>query len=238
MRVGATHALPGDRGAVPGCPCAGGGKQKENLRASADYDRAADSDDALRPNLNGRLDVAWVRLFCAVIILAIAISACGRARAGGSHDPLSPAERAELLRIGEAAVQAIRAGDVERLWLHARPDLRESPTSRQAMGADLEAYLFGDVRRVIAAARPLTVRVLPLGADESGTRWAQLVFFDGSKVTEAMLADPRFLCDHDLRDAVAWTFQHARGRWEAIGYPFDAFTDIHCPPPPSQIAVV
>lgn len=182
--------------------------------------------------------MVWARLLIALVILALSGSACTRTRAVGPHDPLSPAERAELLRIGEAAVQAIRAGDLERLWLHARSDLRESPTSRLAMGAELEAYLFGDVRRVIAAARPLTVRVLPLGADGSGTRWAQLVFFDGSKVTEAMLADPRFLCDHDLRDAVAWTFQHARGRWEAIGYPFDAFTDIHCPPPPSQIAVV
>jgi hypothetical protein len=181
------------------------------------------------------LDLVWARLLIALVILALAGSACARTRAGGPHDPLSPADRAELLRIGEEAARAILAGDLERLWLHARPDLRESPTSRQAIVTELEAYLFGDVRRVIAAARPLTVRVLPLGADGSGTRWAQLVFFDGSKVMEAMLADPRFLCEHDLRDAVAWTFQHARGRWEAIGYPFDAFTDIHCPPPPSQI---
>jgi hypothetical protein len=181
--------------------------------------------------------VAWARLLIALIMLALAGSACARTRAGGPHDPFSPAERAELLRIGEAAVLAIQAGNLERLWLHARSDLRESPASRRAMGPELEAYLFGDVRRVIATARQLTVRVVPLGADDSGTRWVQLIFFDASTVTEGMLDDRNFLCEHDLRDAVAWTFLRTRGRWEAIGYPFDAFTDIHCPPPPSQIGI-
>jgi hypothetical protein len=174
------------------------------------------------------LEVTWVRLLIGLIMLALAGS--------GSPDPLSPAERAELLRIGEAAVQAVQAGDLDRLWLHARSDLRESAASRRAMGPELEAYLFGDVRRVIATARQLTVRVVPLGADERGTRWAQMVFYDSSNVTERMLAERNFLCEHDLRDAVAWTFLRARGRWEAIGYPFDAFTDIHCPPP-SQIGI-
>jgi hypothetical protein len=181
--------------------------------------------------------VAWARLLIALVTLALVGSACTRTRAAGPHDPLSPAERAELHRIGEAAVRAVLAGDLEGLWGHARSDLRESPTSRRAMAAELEAYLFGDVRRVIATAQPLTVRVLPLGADEGGAQWAQLVFFDGSNVTEGMLGNRTFLCEHDLRDAVAWTFLRARGRWESIGYPFDAFTDIHCPPPPSQIGI-
>jgi hypothetical protein len=183
------------------------------------------------------LEVAWARLLIALVMLALAGPACVQTPAGGPPDPLSPAERAELLRIGEAAMAAIQGGDLERLWLHARSDLRENAASRQAMGPELEAYLFGDVRRVMATARQLTVRVVPLGADERGTRWAQLIFFDSSTVTEGMLGDRNFLCEHDLRDAVAWTFMRARGRWEAIGYPFDAFTDIHCPPAPSQIGI-
>ena len=178
-----------------------------------------------------------MRLLVALVMFALAGSACAHTRTGDSHDPLSSTERAELLQIGEEAVQAILAGDLERLWLYARSDVRESPTSRRAMGTELESYLLGDVRRVIATAGQLTVRVLPLGADSNGARWAQLVFYDGSKVTEGMLGNRTFLCEHDLRDAVAWTFLRARGRWESIGYPFDAFTDIHCPPPPSQIGI-
>ena len=98
------------------------------------------------------------------------------------------------------------------------------------MQRELESYLFSDVYRVVTSARPLRIHVWGLGTDDAGVHWAQLVLYDASTVTEMMIRQRGFLCEHDLKDAVAWTFRRVDHRWEAIGYPFDAFTDVHCPP--------
>ncbi len=139
-------------------------------------------------------------------------------------------ERTELSRIADDAVRAIRAGDIDRLMGYARPDLRSDHATLRSMRKELDAYVFGPVRNVLTAARPLEIRIRATATDPDGTRWAEIVFFDRATVTDDAVRDARFLCKHDLKDAVAWTFKRAKGHWESLGYPFDAFTDIHCPP--------
>jgi len=68
-----------------------------------------------------------------------------------------------------------------------------------------------------------------LATDPDGTRWAEVVFYDSATVPDGMLRDADLLREHDMKDAVAWTFRRVPGGWESLGYPFDAFTDIHCP---------
>ncbi len=143
---------------------------------------------------------------------------------------LSTPERTELSHIADDAVKAVLAGDIDRLMGYARPDLRSDQATLRAMRGELEAYLFGNVRSVLTAARPLEIRIRGAATDPDGTRWAEVVFFNRATVTDDALRDARFLCQHDLEDAVAWTFRRAQDYWESLGYPFDAFTDIHCPP--------
>jgi len=138
--------------------------------------------------------------------------------------------RLEQLRpLAEDIRRAVIARDLDALLRLARRDIRSDPTLVDPLRRDLREYLFVTVRDVITRARDLRVRIEDIGRDDQGVRWARLVFFDAATVPESAVARPDFLCDHDLKDAVAWTFQD-RGTWEGIGYPFDAFTDIHCSP--------
>jgi hypothetical protein len=114
------------------------------------------------------------------VALFLVGSACAGIRDGSPPDRLSRGEYADLLRIGDMAVQAVMAGDLERFLLHA-PRLRDSPASWRGMSADLRAYLFRDVRRVIAAARCPMIRARKAWTQPDGTRHAQLVFFDGAE---------------------------------------------------------
>lgn len=166
----------------------------------------------------------------ASIVLAVVTAACATTTQRPENGRLSRPEADALTRIGEDAVRAVLARNIKELIGYARPDLRQNRRSIDAMRSELEKYLLGDVYRVVVSARPLRIHVRNLGPDDAGTRWAQLVFYDAGKITDRTLRDPEFLCKHDLTDAVAWTFRRVDGNWEALGYPFDAFTDIHCPP--------
>lgn len=173
-----------------------------------------------------------MRLRClagVVLIVAATALGCARASVGPSMDELSAPELTELLQIAADSVTAVLAKDIDWLIAHARRDLR-NPDTLQPLRTALESYLFGDVRRVLTAARLLEIRVRSVAADPDGTRWAQVVFFNRATITADELRHPDFLCQHDLKDAVAWTFRRVTDPWESQGFPFDAFTDIHCPP--------
>jgi hypothetical protein len=165
-----------------------------------------------------------------LFLVAVMAFGCARVPRGSSMDELPTPERIELSRVADDAVKAVLAGDLDRLIGYTRPDLRSDQATLRAMRREFEAYLFGEVRRILAAARPLETRIRGMTTGPDGTASAEVVLFNGAAVTEDMVRDPRFLCKHDPKDAVAWTFRRVRGHWESIGYPFDAFTDIHCPP--------
>lgn len=126
-------------------------------------------------------------------------------------------------------MKTVLAKDSDRLILHARRYLRSDQAATRAI-RKLEAYLFREVRRALVAARPLAIRIRATAAAADGTLWAEVVFFDRATISDDAVDDARFLCKHDLKDAAAWTFRRAADRWESLGYPFDAFTDIHWPP--------
>lgn len=164
-----------------------------------------------------------------VVIIAAAAWGCARASVRPPTEDLSATERAELRRLATDAVTAVVNQDLNWLVAHGRRDLRD-PAALQAMQPELESYLFRVVRRIFIAARPLEIRVRSIAVDADGTRWAEVVFFDRATVTDDDLREADFLCKHDLKTAVAWTFRRMTDGWESLGYPFDAFTDIHCPP--------
>jgi hypothetical protein len=141
----------------------------------------------------------------------------------------SDAEGADLARLAHDIRAAVLARDVDALLRYARRDIRNDPTLVEPLRPALREYLVVTVREVLTTARDLQVRVEDLGRGDDGVRWARIVFYDRAVVPEAALDHRDFLCEHDLKNAVAWTFQYVEG-WESIGYPFDAFTDIHCPP--------
>ena len=170
-----------------------------------------------------------VLLSVIVIMIASGASGCQRASLRTPMDAASATERAELARLAADAVTAVLDRDMTWLVAHGRRDLRD-PAALHGMRPELESYLFRDVRGVFTAARPLEIRVRNVATDPNGTRWAEVVFFDRAAVTDDELRKPDFLCQHDLKTAVEWTFRRLADDWESLGYPFDAFTDIHCPP--------
>lgn len=174
-------------------------------------------------------ELSRISLWALVVMIAAVVGGCARASVRSPADDLSATERAELARLATEAVTAVVNRDLNWLVAHGRRDLRDS-AALQAMQSELERYLFHDVRRIFIAARPLEVRVRSVASDPDGTRWAEVVFFDRAEVTDEQLRDPDFLCREDLKTAVAWTFRRVPDGWESLGYPFDAFTDIHCPP--------
>jgi hypothetical protein len=140
--------------------------------------------------------------------------------------------RADLAALEDMANEirtAVLARDVNALLRYARRDIRNDPALVEPLRPSLQEYLVVTVREVLVKARDLRVRVEDLGHDDDDVRWARLVFYDRAVVAATALDRRDFLCEHDLKHAVAWTFQYVDG-WESIGYPFDAFTDIHCPP--------
>jgi len=150
----------------------------------------------------------------------------GCARLGGeatSADLAGLADMAHDIRV------AVLARDVDALLRYARRDIRNDPTLVEPLRPALREYMLATVREVFTTARDLRVHVEDLGRGDDGVRWARLVFYDRAVVPEAAFSHPDFLCEYDLTHAAAWTFQYVDG-WESIGYPFDAFTDIHCPP--------
>ena len=139
------------------------------------------------------------------------------------------ADLAVLAGMADEIRAAVIKRDVDGLLRYARRDIRTDASLVEPLRPALTEYLTGTVREVLTGARDLRVRVEDLGRDDDAVRWARLVFYDAALVSKAALARPDFLCEHDLTRAVAWTFQWNDG-WESIGYPFDAFTDNHCPP--------
>ena len=63
--------------------------------------------------------------------------------------------------------------------------------SHARVGRELEAHLFGGVRRVLRNAGKLEIPVREGGSDPGSCR-AELVFYDRTKATEAMVEHPRF----------------------------------------------
>lgn len=137
---------------------------------------------------------------------------------------------ARLKQIRDHVAHAVLAGDLDRLLSYSPPTIREDVARNSSMRRELEVYLFGEVQRVLRSAGQVEVRLLDGRENDAGIRSAALLFHDRARVNDAMIEDPMFLCRHDLVDAVAWTFNYVGGHWESVGYPFDAFTDIHCPP--------
>lgn len=166
-----------------------------------------------------------LRLDCLGLAAILGVSA-GCAGLGREY---ARADLVALVGIGYEIRKAALAGDIDALLRYARRDIQKDPGLVEPMRPALTEYLRGNVREVLTTARDLQLHVEDLGRDDEDVRWARLIFYDRAAVSRASLAHRDFLCKHDLKHAVAWTFQFIDG-WESVGYPFDAFTDIHCPP--------
>jgi hypothetical protein len=161
---------------------------------------------------------------CAAVGALLAVSS-GCARLGTQR---RGAALGDLERMVDDIRAFVIARDVDALMRYARRDIRADPSLVEPLRPALQEYLV-TVREVMTGARDLRVRVEDLERDDRGVHWARLVFYDRAVIPEAVLSRPDFLCHYDLKNAVAWTFRYVNG-WESVGYPFDAFTDIHCPP--------
>ena len=172
-----------------------------------------------------------VRVWQVICVLLVALAGFGCTALVSPREEKSREHAiADLARIGEGAVRAVFTRDLESLMRYSRAAVREDVATTETIRRNLQVYLFRDVDRVLRSARQLAIRVVDGGDRGDGIRSAELVFYDRARISDAVIEDPLFLCWHDLVDAVAWTFDYFDGRWESIGYPFDAFTDIHCPP--------
>jgi len=146
----------------------------------------------------------------------------------------------QLRNIGVKVSKAVLSKDTETLLRYDRPDSRDSDrevlkdnrSHLHCMLFDTSCISGGDSRSVYEifhTAHRLEIKVRDFGIGLDGKRWGQLLFYDGSSVTDKMLRSPKFLCAQDGKKLVSWTFKRVNGRWESPHPLFDDETDGLCP---------
>lgn len=163
------------------------------------------------------------------------LSAGTDTRAGTATDP-DPAG-AELNRLVQRIVQAVRDRDVAFLLALSRPDLRDFDRAEIQPGRPLYCFVFDtscmqwgrrSVYDLVTTARSLRVRVVR--AEDPPRRWAIVQLFDETVVDEQRLDSQEYFCPRWNIDVMTWNLEYDGRTWRSAYPIFDQYTDVHCPP--------
>jgi len=145
----------------------------------------------------------------------------------------------ELRNIGTVISKAVLAKDIDTLLGYDRPDMRlADDEDLRKTKRDLYCLLFDasclhsdsrSVYDILRDSRKLGIKARDLGKWGDGFRYADLLFFDRSKVSEKMLRSSKFLCAQQGKAVVSWTFKWVNGKWESAFPMFDSGTEGLCP---------
>lgn len=167
---------------------------------------------------------------------------CGSLTLARAQHPARPDSDTERLhQIGETVARAVLAKDATTLLQHDRSDLRaEDESSLKNTKSDLYCYLFdsncisGKGRSVfdkLSRSRQLTIKVVDVGKPKiDGLRYATLLFYDKSSISEASLRSRTYLCKEGNTRIASWTFKLTDGKWVPVTPLFDSETDSLCSP--------
>ena len=147
-----------------------------------------------------------------------------------------------LRQMGFNAAKAVLDRDVSTLLNYDRPDLRAADeVSLGDKKSDLYCFLFdstclpgGKGRSVyekLSTAHELGVKVVDGGSSlRDGNRYAIVLFYDRSTISEQSLRSRKFLCKESLNRIASWSFKFADGKWQPVTPLFDNETDTLCSP--------
>ncbi len=165
------------------------------------------------------------------------------AAVGAQQSPKHPdAALGALRQLGFTAAKAVLDKDVSTLLLYDRSDLRaDDEISLRDKKSDLYCFLFdstclpgGKGRSVyekLSTAHELGVKVVDGGrSPRDGNRYALVLFYDRSTISEQSLRSRKFLCKESLNRIASWSFKFADGKWQPVTPLFDNETDTLCSP--------
>jgi hypothetical protein len=150
-----------------------------------------------------------------------------------------------LRQLGVSAAKAVLDKDVSWLLRYDRPDLRaEDEISLKDKKSDLYCFLFdsaclsaGERRSVrsvyekLSTAHELGIKVVDGGrSPRDGTRYAIVLFYDRSTISQQSLRSREFLCKESLNRIASWSFKLVDGKWQSTTPLFDSETDTLCSP--------
>lgn len=144
-----------------------------------------------------------------------------------------PAE-ADLNRLAQRIIQAVRDRDVAFLLAMSRPALRDFDRAGMQPGQPLYCFVFDtsciqwgrrSVYDLVTTARSLRIRVVRAEA-----RWAIVQLFDQTVVDERQLDSLEYFCPRWSTDVMTWSLEYDGRTWRSVYPIFDQYTDVHCPP--------
>ncbi len=176
-----------------------------------------------------------------VAIGVLVVSSCLAASGKAQRPSKSDAALENLRQIGEAVARAVLDKDISTLLRYDRADLRaDDESSLKNSKSELYCFLFdsscvsGKWRSVfekLSGSRQLAIKVIDGGKSKAdGARYATLLFYDKSAITEASLKSRTYLCKEGPARIASWTFKLADGKWTAVTPLFDSETDTLCSP--------
>jgi hypothetical protein len=182
--------------------------------------------------------VIWI----SIVVFATLCFFCGLTSSAQEHNAAkSVTALASLHQIGEVVAQAVLDRNTAILLQYDRSDLRaDDESSLKNTKSDLYCFLFdsrcisGKGRSVfekLSNSRQLAVKVLDGGKSKTdGVRYATLLFYDKSSISEASLRSRTYLCKEAITKIASWTFKLVDGKWAPVTPLFDSETDTLCSP--------
>jgi len=180
----------------------------------------------------------------AVFVVAVGVlcvSSCLPASGKAQRPVKSDTALDSLHRIGNAVARAILDKDMTTLLRYDRADLRaDDESSLKNPKSDLYCFLFdsscisGKGRSVfdkLANSHQLGIKVVDGGKSKiDGVRYATVLFYDKSAISEASLRSRAFLCKEGPNRIASWTFKLLDGNWTPVTPLFGNETDTLCSP--------
>jgi hypothetical protein len=176
-----------------------------------------------------------------VAVGMLCASRCFEASARASQTAKSDTQLQALHAIGKVVARAVLDKDTATLLRYDRADLRaEDESSLKNTKSDLYCFLFdsscigGKGRSVfdkLSSSRQLAIKVVDGGKSKTeGIRYATLLFYDKSAISEGSLRSRTFLCKEAAQRIASWTFKSVDGNWTPVTPLFDSETDTLCSP--------
>jgi hypothetical protein len=83
----------------------------------------------------------------------------------------------------------------------------------------------------LSSSRELAIKIVDGGKSKiDGLRYATLLFYDKSTISETSLHSRTYLCKEGITRIASWTFKLADGKWVPVTPLFDSETDTLCSP--------
>jgi hypothetical protein len=152
----------------------------------------------------------------------------------------------ELHKMGEAIAKAVLDKDIPALLTFDRADLRsQDEVALKNAKSSLYCYIFesdcitwgdGTWRSIydkLSQAHPLEIKVSVSSSRYDRQLYGNLLFYDGSAVSEKELHSADFLCKEGPAKLASWKFRLEGGKWKPVTPLFDSETRA-CPSQPQE----